>query len=97
MKDNCNWCWTTQNNIKGYKIFSNKEGYKDRSIFIPASGCRYQANLYSAGDSGYLWSNTLYKEKTDFAFYLSFYEDVVEIYKSVLYNGMSIRPVCSKE
>ena len=38
---NCTWTWkVTQSRVGGYKITSNKTGYTDRSIFLPASGDR---------------------------------------------------------
>ena len=38
--DSCTWVFTTRNNVKGYVISSNKPGYTERSIFLPAAGNR---------------------------------------------------------
>ena len=58
--DNCTWTWTTQNGINGYKVTSNKEGYTDRFIFLPAAGYRYGSDLNGVGSNGLYWSSSLY-------------------------------------
>ncbi len=55
---NCKWEWTTVNEINGYKVTSLKEGYTDKSIFLPASGI-FDTSLGSVGRMGYYWSNSL--------------------------------------
>ncbi len=55
----CTWVWTTRNGVYGYEITSNKEGYKDKSIFIPAAGSRLDVeygnpNTYYGEAIGYL-------------------------------------------
>ena len=97
LKECCDWCWTTLNGIKGYRVSSNIEGYRDHSIFLPAAGCRFQTNLYAAGEGGYLWSSSLDKGKIESAYYLSLYKDIVGIYSTVLFDGMSIRPVIKSD
>ena len=42
LHDNCTWEWTTINGVNGYRVTSKKQGYTNRSIFLPASG--YKAN-----------------------------------------------------
>lgn len=52
----CNWEWTEENYVYGYKITSNVTGYTDNSIFLPAAG--YIEGYGSATDnsaSGYYW------------------------------------------
>ena len=34
----CTWEWTEKDGKTGYLITSNIDGYRDRSIFLPASG-----------------------------------------------------------
>ena len=50
--DECNWEWTNQNEMAGFKV----TGPNGNSIFIPASGYYYQKNLYKFGESTELWS-----------------------------------------
>ena len=53
LKNKCTWRWTTQNNVKGYKV----TGPNGNSIFLPAAGYRYGSSLYSAGERGDYWSS----------------------------------------
>ena len=55
--NNCTWEWTTQNGISGYKVTSNKEGYTDKSIFLPAGG-----DGGAVGFNGYYWSSSLVED-----------------------------------
>ena len=59
LRDNCTWTWTTINGIEGYKVQSNKPGYTDRWIFLPAAGCRSGTFLRSVGSYGLYWSSSL--------------------------------------
>ena len=59
LRTNCTWTWTTINGIKGYKVQSNKSGYTDRWIFLPAAGCRSGTFLRSVGSYGLYWSSSL--------------------------------------
>ena len=54
--NNCTWSWTTQNEVKGYKVI----GPNGNSIFLPAAGYRYQSESGYAGEKGYYWSSTPY-------------------------------------
>ena len=58
--DNCTWTWTTENGVNGYKVTSKKEGYTDKSIFLPAAGSRDDADFYdAAGSYGGYWSRSI--------------------------------------
>lgn len=56
LQDNCTWLWVTQNNVKGYRIKSKKNG---KSIFLPA-GRTIDSEPDSVGVSGLYWSSSLY-------------------------------------
>lgn len=94
--DNCTWTWTNDYNgtgVAGKIVTSNVEGYKDKSIFLPAAGLRDGTNLYYAGSSGYyFWSPSLPDDPSG-AWY--FYFDSDSIYRSsyTRYCGLSVRPV----
>ena len=91
LREQCTWTWTTQNGVKGYKVTSKKNG---NSIFLPAAGFRYNSLLNNAGSNGYYWSNSLYTDSPDRAYYLNFYSSFVgRYYRNRLY-GHSVRPVC---
>ena len=92
--DNCTWTWTTQNGINGYKVTSNKEGYADKFIFLPAAGDRYESDLYDVGSNGYYWSSSLDERISDGAWCLYFdsgYRNAWGLYYR--YFGPSVRPV----
>ena len=101
---NCTWTWyssvnTEFNGIAGYKVTSNKTGYTDRSIFLPAAGYRDDSALFSGsglyyvGYYGYYWSSSLNTDYPDYAFSLYFYSDYVGWFNDRDY-GLSVRPVC---
>ena len=91
--NNCTWTWTTINGIKGYRVQSNKYGYSDRWIFLPAAGCRYSTDLNYVGSYGGYWSSSLYTDNPVDAYDLGFYSGDYYAYGS-RDNGQSVRPVC---
>ena len=89
--DYCTWTWTTQNGINGYKVTSNKAGYTDKFIFLPAAGFN---DLFLVGYYGYFWSSSLYEDGSAGAWFLCFSSD----YRGIPYDhgrcsGHSVRPV----
>ena len=91
--DNCTWTWTTQNGINGYKVTSNKEGYTDRFIFLPASGSRYDSDIRYVGSSGGYWSSSRGEGYSDYAWDLRFSSGRRGHYGSIRGYGRSVRPV----
>ena len=90
--DNCTWEWKTNyngTNVNGYLVTSKKNG---NSIFLPASGYRYDSSVYNVGSLGFYWSSSLH-EYTYHAFGLSFYLDYV-YWNYFRDYGLSVRPVC---
>lgn len=57
--DNCTCEWTPMNGVNGMKVTSNKPGYTDKYIFLPAAGHRNKSYLNAAGRDGYYWSSAL--------------------------------------
>ncbi len=51
----CNWIWTTQNGVRGYKVVSKTNG---KYIFLPAAGYIYGTNRGSEGNIGNYWTST---------------------------------------
>lgn len=99
----CIWIWTTNNNVKGYKVTSKTN---DNSIFMPAAGVRSYSDLLGVGSEGYYWTSSL---NTDYVHYSSKKRgDSNVAYNMVLYPeslvwvnfnrfyGLSVRPVFSK-
>ena len=62
LRENCSWIWITLNGVNGYLITSDMSGYKDKSIFLPAAGCRYGDGLGNVGVDGCYWLSTLYAD-----------------------------------
>ena len=93
--DNCTWTWTTQNGINGYKVTSNKAGYTDKFIFLPAAGWRYGSHLYNVGSRGYYWSSALSGSNSRSAWDLLFGSDYrnLDNFSIFRYHGLSVRPV----
>ena len=100
LQENCIWIWTTVNGVAGYKVTSNKTGYKDKSIFFPAAGGKWGTNTYGYGEEGWYWSSSLYTNSnneatTSRAWFLNFDSS---FYSSTYIGGRSeggsIRPVC---
>ena len=93
--NNCTITWTTLNGVYGRKFTSNKSGYTDKWIFLPAAGRRDGTSLYSAGSNGGYWSSSLYTGYPDSAYLVYFYSGYVgwgNYYGR--YVGLSVRPVC---
>lgn len=91
--DNCNWIWTTQNGISGYKVESKKSGYVGRYIFLPAAGYG-GASSNGQGINGLYWSNIINSSNYDNAFGLIFLDGNVNTNCGGRYYGRSVRPVC---
>lgn len=93
---NCTWEWTDNYktmNVAGYIVTSKKEGYADRSIFLPAAGYRIGTYLYD-GSRGLYWSSSLYESLSNYARILNFSSDSHGTSISSRSYGRSVRPVC---
>lgn len=89
--DYCTWTWTTQNGINGYKVTSNKAGYTDKFIFLPAAGCRDGSDHLDS--LGCYWSLSFRKNYSFLAWGLGFYSGHHDLDYSLRYYGQSVRPV----
>lgn len=87
--DNCEWEWTTQSGVEGYKV----TGPNDNSIFLPAAGYRCGSSLNNAGECGYYWSSTPGESGSIGAYGLGFGSGGHYVYDYSRYNGLSVRPV----
>ena len=94
--DNCSWTWTTLDGVNGYMVQSNKSGYTDNWIFLPAAGCRDRENLSDVGEYGYYWSSSLYTGDVggpEYACDMNFHSSHVGRGGCYRSYGQSIRPV----
>lgn len=95
--ENCTWILMADEKGYGYKITGKKEGYKDRSIYLPAAGVRNGSDLYAS--NAYYWSATTGFNNADGlskAWFLYFNKTGKTMALSGYFNGMPIRPVCEK-
>ena len=90
LKTKCTWVWTVQNGVSGRKV----TGPNGNSIFLPASGYRYDSWLDYAGSYGYYWSSSLYTSSPNYAWYVSFNSSYFNWYNGYRYFGRSVRAVC---
>lgn len=88
----CTWTWTTNYNGTGVsgRIVTAPNG---NSIFLPAAGFRYDADLDYAGSAGYYWSSSLYTGSPYRAWYVYFFSGGVSRFGYDRYRGQSVRPV----
>lgn len=80
--------WTTENDVKGYRITSKSNG---KSIFLPAAGCRVGTNVLGQGSTGHYWSNSSGRHSTDGLDFRSGY--ITTSLSTDRCLGQSIRPV----
>ena len=85
--------WTQVNNVNGYKFTSNKEGYQNNSIFIPASGFRSGSSFVSRGTDGFVWSSSLLTSGPGGAWGLYFGSGNCGMDYGSRYYGQSVRGV----
>lgn len=90
LRKQCEWEWTSQNGIKGYKII----GPNGNFIFLPTAGYMLEKWIYGKDKNGNYWSSSLSLGDSKYAFFLSFTSNIVTLSSNSRYNGRSIRPVC---
>ncbi len=90
----CTWTWTINNGIKGYTV----TGPNGNSIFLPATGYRYDSTIESRGYLGSYWGSTLYTDDSSIACSIEFASNnMVEGIYSERSFGLSVRPVLRVE
>jgi len=94
----CTCTWTSNYNstgVAGMIFTSQKDGYTDKSIFLPAAGYGAYSSFYDAGSCGLYWFSTFrggsYAWSLDFSSYY-----VGPGSNSDRFIGLSIRPVAEK-
>lgn len=99
----CTWTWTTIGGVSGYKVSSNKTGYEDRYIFLPAAGCRYLTDLNNVGRCGFFWSSSFFRYSTEDPqiawglFFDSISVNTVNTSEGFRSLGAAVRPVCESD
>lgn len=95
--EGCTWTWTTKNGINGYLVTSQKAGYTDQSIFLPASGYRNDNSLHHINSHGDYWTSSRNSSVAYSTIHLLFLPD--KIIRSTSYRnyGFPIRPVYDED
>jgi hypothetical protein len=76
------------------KVTSNKAGYTDKYIFLPAAGISVGSALREAGDGGYYCSASLNAGNARSAYYRYFNSLRQDLSVFLRYEGLAVRPVC---
>lgn len=89
----CDLSWETRNDKCGIRFTSKVNG---NSIFIPASGYRYENTRDKVDSWVCIWSSTLNNESSAYRLFASQYEDEITCYTINMgrEQAMPIRPVC---
>ena len=85
--------WATINGVSGYKFTSNKEGFQNNSIFIPAAGYCSDGSVGGVGDLGSVWSSSLSTSNPYGAWSLDFSSGNCSMDYYDRYEGRSVRGV----
>lgn len=83
--------WTTQNGVNG-RLFTSLNG---NSLFLPATGLRWDNEFDAVGSGGYYWSSSLFTNDPRSAWQLGF--ESIGYYINAEYRncGSTVRPVRS--
>ena len=95
LRDQCTWEWTSDYNrtgVAGCIVTSNVDGFKDKSIFLPATGF-YDPRLALAGSHGYYWSSSLLASVQNQGCLILFSDQDTKRTSYFRCSGLSIRPV----
>ena len=90
--NNCTTTWITTNGVSG-QLVTGKDGYADRSIFLPTAGYGNASELRYPGSNGFYWSSSPYSDDSHRAWYLYFYSGEFFRGSNDRCYGRSVRPV----
>lgn len=88
LKENTTSEWTTWNDVYGRVFYGNGQ-----SLFLPATGNRYESNLNDVGDYGRYWSSALNTDSPSRAWNFYFESDNYRVGGPIRSSGQSVRPV----
>ena len=86
--DKCTWAETTQNGVYGLLV----TGPNGNTIFLPATGIRFENGLYLTGANGGYWSRSLYEYSSNESCGLFFGSGRLD-WNSYRKNGFTVRAV----
>ncbi|MEE3466028.1 MAG: hypothetical protein VZQ48_04720 [Candidatus Cryptobacteroides sp.] len=90
LMNNCNWEWKGN----GYLVTGRKDGFTDKSIFLPVTSYRSDNDLSEQfKNAGCYWSSTPDTGSDDNAMYAALDSDRKEISALLRHYGCAVRPV----
>ena len=95
-KDYTSWSWISVNGVLGWQVTSIVEGYKDKSIFLPAAGMFDGKYMKEVGEYGEYWTRDLYTSYEQYARSLYFKSTSHGTNQRERNRGLTVRPVVNK-
>ena len=94
LSNDCQWTWTTENGVSGYKVSGTKEGYTDNYIFLPVTG-KWSDKKVIDEDTGNYWTNSLVGSPSDVAYCHIFTSEPTQTCQNMMSRmyGFAVRPV----
>lgn len=92
--ENCDWTWTTLNEVNGYRVTGKKPGYTDRSIFLPVTGEYNDGKVFDYRLHGYYWSRNCGTVTSETAYTLEVYTKGFSAEIQSRCKSLAVRPVC---
>lgn len=92
--ENCDWTWTTLNEVNGYRVTGKKPGYTDRSIFLPVTGEYNDGKVFDYRLHGYYWSRNCGTVTSETAYTLEVYTKGSSAEIQSRCKSLAVRPVC---
>ena len=91
--DNCDWEWTTEDGVAGYRVTSQTQNDKDgyNSIFLPAAGYQTGGYYQEIGSGCHYWTSVYYNDGDSYALIGNQAGDSVTAEHR--YYGVSVRAV----
>lgn len=101
--DNCDTAWVCVNHVHGILFTGKKQGYTDKSIFMPAAGSGGSGDVYIYSDETcYYWTSTFAQEQSQsvsgtlWAWNLNTYDKALAIMVKRTYWGQPVRAIFSE-
>ena len=92
----CAWTFTPNyryTGVAGITLTSRKEGYTDRSIFLPMTGFRLGPELVNSELVGGFWTSSLHESMSDMAHDVTYDQGGIDVKHTFRPTGRPLRPV----
>jgi|GEM_PF-1744240 len=89
----CTWTLGTMNKVQGYYVTSNKEGFTDKTIFLPFAGYMNGSEVKFNTAHGYYWTSNLFEPTPSEAYIEYIHSTSHYLNTHSRCDGLPIRPV----